>query len=89
METGRARVPDFLPLKLRAILLMNSGSVRGAVKPITNVAIAGLPSDWLRAGGSHDVQSSFTKAAHQQDEYPTATEPLVISRLTEESIPVG
>lgn len=68
---------------------MNSASVRGAVKPITNVALTGLPSDWLRAGGSHDVQSSGSSDAHQQDEYPTATEPLLTSRLTEESIPDG
>jgi hypothetical protein len=68
---------------------MISGSVPGAVKPITNVATAGLPSDWLRAGDSHDVQSSSTKETHQQDEYPTATEPLFTCRLTEESIPVG
>ena len=37
---------------------MISGSVRDAVKPITNVAARGLLSVWLRVRGSHDVQSS-------------------------------
>jgi len=30
---------------------------------------------WLHAGGSHDVHSGATPAAHLQDEYPTATVP--------------
>jgi hypothetical protein len=73
---------------------MFSGSVRGAVKPITIVAIKGLRTVWLRAGGSHDVQSSLNTAAHQQDEYPIATDSRCASinifssrYLTEESIP--
>jgi hypothetical protein len=68
---------------------MISGSVRDAGKPITNVAQAGLPSVWLRVRGSHDVQSSLSTEAHQQDGYPDATEPLLTYPLTEESIPVG
>ncbi len=73
---------------------MFSGSVRGAVKPITIVAIKGLRTVWLRACGSHDVQSSLNMAAHQQDEYPIATDSRCASinifssrYLTEESIP--
>jgi hypothetical protein len=73
---------------------MISGSVRGAVKPITIVAIKSLRTVWLRVGGSHDVQSSDFAAAHQQDEYPIATDSrwssiniFSIRYLTEESIP--
>jgi hypothetical protein len=73
---------------------MFSGSVRGAVKPITIVAIKGLRTVWLRVGGSHDVQSSPNTAAQQQDEYPIATDSRWSSinffsnrYLTEESIP--
>ena len=73
---------------------MISGSVRGAVKPITIVALHGHPIGWLRARGSHDVQSSSSVDAHQQDEYPDATDfrcSLVkvtsLTPLTEESIP--
>jgi hypothetical protein len=73
---------------------MFSGSVRGAVKPITIVAIKGLRTVWLRAGGSHDVQSPPNTAAHQQDGYPIATDSrcslinyFPIRFLTEESIP--
>ena len=35
----------------------------------------GSPNGWLHAGGSHDVQSRATYAAHPQDEYPIATVP--------------
>src|SRR5579864_696844 len=35
----------------------------------------GSLNGWLHAGGSHDVQSRITYAAHLQDEYPTATVP--------------
>jgi hypothetical protein len=77
------------------ISFMISGSVRDTVKPVTNVAASGLRTDWLRVCGSHDVQSSANDA-HQQDEYPTATDSRcstgkIISKnqLTEESIPVG
>ena len=77
------------------ISIMISDSVRNTVKPVTNVASLGLPTDWLRARGSHDVQSSLPDA-HKQDEYPNATDPCwslikIISKihLTEESIPVG
>jgi hypothetical protein len=73
---------------------MNSGSVRGAVKPKPSLASQGLFFGWLRVRGSHDVQSSSTKDAHQQDEYPDATDsrclPIKIrpiAYLTEESIP--
>ena len=73
---------------------MNSGSVRGAAKPINTLAHRGLVSGWLRAGGSHDVQSFLTTVAHQQDEYPDATDPRcplfkigLAAYLTEESIP--
>jgi hypothetical protein len=68
---------------------MISGSVRDAEKPITIVAARGLFSVWLRVRGSHDVQSSRSTDAHQQDGYPDATEPLLTYPLTEESIPVG
>jgi hypothetical protein len=54
---------------------MISGSVRDAVKPITSVAATGPSSVWLRVRGSHDVQSSRSTDAHQQDEYPVATDP--------------
>jgi hypothetical protein len=77
------------------ISIMISGSVRDTVKPVTNMAVSGLPTDWLRVCGSHDVQSS-TSDAHQQDEYPTATDSRCSTikiaskhHLTEESIPVG
>jgi hypothetical protein len=77
------------------ISFMISGSVRDTVKPVTNVAVPGLRTDWLRVCGSHDVQSSSLDA-HQQDEYPTATESRCSAmninskhHLTEESIPVG
>jgi hypothetical protein len=77
------------------ISFMISGSVRDTVKPVTNVAVSGLRTDWLRVRGSHDVQSSSLDA-HQQDEYPTATDSRcsdgkIISKylLTGESIPVG
>jgi hypothetical protein len=73
---------------------MFGGPDRGAVKSITIVAIKGLRTVWLRAGGSHDVQSSPNTAAHQQDGYPIATDSRcsLISFfstrfLTEESIP--
>ena len=73
---------------------MISGSVRGAVKPTTIVANTGLPSGWLRARGSHDVQSSSAKDAQPQDGYPDATDSrcsllkiLASPYLTEESIP--
>ena len=73
---------------------MFSGSVRGAVKPITIVALKSFRTVWLRVGGSHDVQSTLHKAAHQQDEYPIATDSrcssiniFSIRYLTEESIP--
>jgi hypothetical protein len=89
MATGSDRPPDLPSSVLQRDLTHDSGSVRGAVKPITSMALSGLPSDWLRAGGSHDVQSSLTTDAQQQDEYPTATDPLLTYRLTEESIPVG
>ena len=72
---------------------MFSGSVRDAVKPITILAIKSLRTVWLRVGGSHDVQSSLNTVAHQQDEYPIATDSrcsiniFSIRYLTEESIP--
>src|ERR1700674_5450131 len=53
---------------------MISGSVPDAEKPITIVARGGLLSVWLRVRGSHDVQSSLSADAHQQDGYPDATE---------------
>ena len=66
---------------------MFSGSVRGAAKPITIVAlevyptIGSAPADLM-------MSRALTTAAHQQDGYPTATEPLLICQgLTEESIP--
>ena len=34
----------------------------------------GSPSVWLRVRGSHDVQSSPSTDAHQQDGYPDATD---------------
>jgi hypothetical protein len=64
------------------ISFMISGSVRDTVKPVTSMAVSGLRTDWLRVCGSHDVQSSSTEAAHQQDEYPTATD----SRCSAEKI---
>ena len=73
--------------------IMISGSVRDAEKPITIVAFKGLRTVWLRVRGSHDVQSTHFAAAHQQDEYPIATDlrcsnPKSLNRyLTEESIP--
>jgi hypothetical protein len=74
---------------------MISGSVRDAGKPITIVALTGLPTVWLRVRGSHDVQSRpLSTAAHQQDGYPVATDSrwpslnfLSNHYLTEESIP--
>jgi hypothetical protein len=66
---------------------MFSGSVRGAAKPITIVAlevyptIGSAPADLM-------MSRAFVTPAHQQDGYPTATEPLLIPQgLTEESIP--
>ena len=74
--------------------IMISGSVRGAEKSITIVALRSPRTVWLRVRGSHDVQSSLSKAAHQQDGYPVATDsrwsPIKILSnyyLTEESIP--
>jgi hypothetical protein len=73
---------------------MISGSVRGAVKPITIVASEGPSTVWLRVRESHDVQSCRFAPAHQQDGYPVATDSrwsqieLFPNRyLTEESIP--
>jgi hypothetical protein len=73
---------------------MFSGSVRGAVKPITIVALKSLRTVWLRVRGSHDVQSSHFPAARPQDGYPIATDSRcsalnIFSNhyLTEESIP--
>jgi len=66
---------------------MFSGSVRGAAKPITIVAhevyptIGSAPADLM-------MSRALNTPAHQQDGYPTATEPLLIRQcLTEESIP--
>jgi hypothetical protein len=42
---------------VREMTIMISGSVRDAGKPITIVALTGLPTVWLRVRGSHDVQS--------------------------------
>jgi hypothetical protein len=76
------------------MMIMISGSVRDAVKPITIVASKGLRTVWLRVRGSHDVQSFHFAAAHQQDGYPVATDSRWSSiniffnaYLTEESIP--
>ena len=49
------------------------GPRRGKVD--NNRGPRGSPNGWLHAGGSHDVQSRTTRAAHLQDEYPTATVP--------------
>jgi hypothetical protein len=78
----------------KEMMIMISGSVRDAVKPITIVAFKGPRTVWLRVRGSHDVQSSDFAAAHQQDEYPIATDShwssiklFFNALLTEESIP--
>src|SRR5437588_7507374 len=49
------------------------GPRRGKVD--NNRGPRGSFNGWLHAGGSHDVQSRITHAAHLQDEYPTATVP--------------
>jgi hypothetical protein len=75
-------------------MIMISGSVRDADKPITIVAFEGFRAVWLRVRGSHDVQRRpLSTAAHQQDGYPVATDSRRLSGkflnryLTEESIP--
>ena len=80
----------------KEMMIMISGSVRDAVKPITIVAFKGPRTVWLRVRGSHDVQSFHFAAAHPQDGYPVATDSRCSSidfffsaLLTEESIPVG
>jgi hypothetical protein len=45
----------------REITIMFSGSVRGAVKPITIVALKSSRTVWLRVGGSHDVPELPTR----------------------------
>src|ERR1700722_16306997 len=91
-----ALINDFLTSHrcVREMTIMISGSVRGAAKPITIVASKGPQTVWLRVRGSHDVQSSHFAAAHQQDEYPAATDSRCSSinffsnrYLTVESIP--
>ena len=91
-RTNRCTTP--LPTRCaRKITIMFSGSVRGAVKPITIVAIKSLRTVWLRVGESHDVQSSLNTAAHQQTNtrlQPTRCSSINILStryLTEESIP--
>jgi hypothetical protein len=59
----------------QTVTVMISGSVRGAVKPKLSLASEGHFFGWLRVRGSHDVQSTSSQDAHQQDEYPDATDP--------------
>jgi hypothetical protein len=73
---------------------MFSGSVRGAGKPITIVAIKSLRTVWLRVGGSHDVQSSLNTARSSTGRIPDCNRLSLLSinifsipYLTEESIP--
>jgi Transposase len=75
--TGAARRSDRPPFLPSAKLLQipthdqRIGPRRG--KAANNRGPRYSLNGWLHAGGSHDVQSRFTHAAHLQDEYPTAT----------------
>jgi hypothetical protein len=92
MVTGPIRTPDpetFLrSARLPQIALMISGSVRGAVKPITIVALKAHP-----AVGSAPADLMMSRAAAERPlTYRTNTrlQPLPLlsdRRLTEESIP--
>jgi hypothetical protein len=65
---------------------MISESVRGAVKPITIVAAKASPAVGSAPADLMMFRAALTRA-HQQDEYPTATDPLLTHPLTQESIP--
>src|SRR5882757_4541223 len=45
---------------------MLSGTAAGAAKPIRTVALEACPSDWLRAGDSHDVQGASFRALNNR-----------------------